>query len=407
MSTPAIQYSGPKIDPSVPWEVSRHLQQIYQKLNNHTQAFGIQQGKINGLKSSTTTNTTIEAGGGSSGGGSSFLGQGLINDQSGQTGYATAPSDNGILLILNDASPVAVSLTTDAAPFYLFITNFGAGTATLAPSTGTINGGASLALLQNQTVLAECDSTNWKTTAIQVTPHSLAKVTHEWLDSYSAATGLFTQSQPAYSDISGTPTLPVTIAPVANTFLTGYNSATGTFSAAVAPVISVFGRTGAVAATTGDYTAAQVTHALDLSNAGTQTMTGTLALPVGQSINVNVVRDASANAVYTAVTGIATFRNPIVTPAEDNTAPQTTVSASGSGSVIFSQPQQGSSWKKTIIYLVAATGTASYTFPVAFSHVPAIVSTNGPAATVVTALSVTAVTVTGSATTGFIILEGF
>lgn len=206
MSTPAIQYSGPKIDPSVPWEVSRHLQQIYQKLNNHTQAFGIQQQKIAGLKSSTTTNTTIETGGGSSGGATSFLGQGLINDQSGETGYATAPSDSGILLILNDASPVAVSLTTDAAPFYLFITNFGAGTATLAPSTGTINGGASLTLLQNQTVLAECDSTNWKTTAIPVSPASKPAVAHEWLTSYTAATGAFGQTQPAFADISGTAT---------------------------------------------------------------------------------------------------------------------------------------------------------------------------------------------------------
>lgn len=209
-----------------------------------------------------------------------------------------------------------------------------------------------------------------------------------------------------YSNLTGTPTLPTTIAVVANEYLTSYNAGTGAFTQALA-VASFKTRTGAVVPATGDYTAAQVTNALDLSNAGTQTMTGTLALLVGQSLNVNVVRDASANAVYTAVTGIATFRNPVVTPAENNTAPQTTVSASTSGSVIFSQPQQGSSWKRVIIYVNAATGTASYTFPVAFTHIPAIVTTNGPAATVVTTLSATAVTVTTSATTGFIILEGF
>lgn len=42
------------------------------------------------------------------------------------------------------------------------------------------------------------------------------------------------------------------------------------------PVTSVFGRTGAVVAQSGDYNASQVTHALDLSNGGTQVLTGTL-----------------------------------------------------------------------------------------------------------------------------------
>jgi hypothetical protein len=36
-------------------------------------------------------------------------------------------------------------------------------------------------------------------------PSTIAKVSHQWLDSYSAVTGLFTQSQPAYSDLSGAP----------------------------------------------------------------------------------------------------------------------------------------------------------------------------------------------------------
>lgn len=47
---------------------------------------------------------------------------------------------------------------------------------------------------------------------------------------------------------------------------------------AVGPVSSVFGRTGAVIAVTGDYTAAQVTNAADLSAAATQTFNGSLAI---------------------------------------------------------------------------------------------------------------------------------
>jgi hypothetical protein len=248
MSEPEIKYSGPVISPEVPWETRRHLQLLYQKFGNHTQAFQQVSSQIKAIK--TGTATTIIEGGGSTPivpPSSNFLGQGLINDQTGQTSYSTQQGDNGILLILNDASAVAVTLTTAASPFYLFLTNFGAGTVTLTPSTGTINGGASLSLLQNQAVLAACDSTNWETTAVFTPPEDTPAVTHEFLTGYDAATGAFTASQPIEADVVNLVSDLAAKAPLASpTF-------TGTVTQPDAPVLTA--PTTATGATAGTATA--------------------------------------------------------------------------------------------------------------------------------------------------------
>ncbi len=63
-----------------------------------------------------------------------------------------------------------------------------------------------------------------------VLPSTKAAVTSKWLASYDATTGAFTQTQPDYSDLTGRPTLPVTDAGSTHHFLTSYTSSTGAFT---------------------------------------------------------------------------------------------------------------------------------------------------------------------------------
>jgi hypothetical protein len=104
-------------------------------------------------KVSTATAAAAAATTGNNGGGSQTVilpAQnviGVVNDQSGETSYSTLPSDYGAFIVLEDASPIAVTLSTGPMiqiPWFAVFVNMGAGTATLTPATGTISFGTTL-----------------------------------------------------------------------------------------------------------------------------------------------------------------------------------------------------------------------------------------------------------------------
>lgn len=72
-------------------------------------------------------------------------------------------ASQGKLVTLSNAGAVAASLTSTAgASFFCAVKNLGAGTATLTPSSGTINGAANLALTTGQGAWLFLDGTNWQ-----------------------------------------------------------------------------------------------------------------------------------------------------------------------------------------------------------------------------------------------------
>lgn len=145
---------------------------------------------------------------------------------------------------------------------------------------------------------------------------------------------------------------------------------------------------------------------------GTTTSASDYSHSIGNSSGNLIIKprvDATAAVTFQNAAGTS---NPLTinttNPSIGINATQTTVSGT-SGTVVFSQPETGSSIKRVIIYFNAETGAVTYTFPVAFTHTPSTHFTDDVPLTsaVVTSKSTTSVTVTGASTTGFIELVGF
>jgi hypothetical protein len=159
-----------------------------------------------------------------------------ISEQAGAS-YTLQNTDYQGIIIFDSGATVNVTLNSNVTPnFQATILNLGSGPIALATSDGSaINGGpSSLTLAPRQGVQVFFANRAWLayagTTVIQIVPQSIGPVTHKWLNSYNATTGLFTESQPNYSDLTGTPQLANTKAPVSHEWLASYDATTGNFT---------------------------------------------------------------------------------------------------------------------------------------------------------------------------------
>jgi hypothetical protein len=105
-----------------------------------------------------------------------------INAQTGTT-YTFVSSDNKKLVTFNNSSAIAVSLAQATGSFgagwSVVVQDLGAGTATITPTTSTINGVSTLAIPQNQGCTITSDGTNYQVsdcTALTVTVTTFDKI---------------------------------------------------------------------------------------------------------------------------------------------------------------------------------------------------------------------------------------
>lgn len=168
----------------------------------------------------------------------------LVNAQVG-TSYTVVVGDAGKLLTFSNAGAIAVTqpIAGFTSGFYYDAENKGVGDVTITTTSSTINGAATLVLHTNQGCRVVYDGTNWQ---VMLGRAHVAKsaVGSQWINSASAD-GVFTSTQPAFTDISGTATgaqLPnpavatkggvFSKAAAASNFLTSISSVDGSVTAA-------------------------------------------------------------------------------------------------------------------------------------------------------------------------------
>lgn len=153
-----------------------------------------------GTSSSTTTstenvtNTTVISGG-------------VVNNQSGVLAYTTTQNDNGAIIVLADALPVALTLNNSVTiPWYCFVYNGGTSDVTVTGQQGTIDGHAHEIITPGLFTIIFFDGSNYFAAALPIVPLSFTADDFQFINAYDATTGIFSASQPDFGGISGNAT---------------------------------------------------------------------------------------------------------------------------------------------------------------------------------------------------------
>ncbi len=163
----------------------------------------------------------------------------------------------------------------------------------------------------------------------------------------------------------------------------------------------------------GEFSVTGVSAGSAIAIGGSASASGSNATAVGNATTASASNSSAfGNGATTSTANQVVIGNTSVTQVESSgsfatATAQTTVSGSIGGAALFSEPNSGTSYKTVMILFFGLNGTASYTFPYAFATTPAVLNTTSVPSSDATTLSATAITVTGSSTTGFMILEGY
>ena len=140
-----------------------------------------------------------------------------VNVQGAATAYTLDNTDYQGLILFTTSSAVTVTLNYALGQnFTATILNIGSGGITLIPIAPPpdsvsplylVDGATSLTLRSGAGCVVAYASRQWYAyvgaTFIPVVPATFNPVTSEWLRGYNAASGAFSASQPAFSDVSG------------------------------------------------------------------------------------------------------------------------------------------------------------------------------------------------------------
>jgi hypothetical protein len=216
-----------------------------------------------------------------------------INAQTGTT-YAILSADGGKLITFSSASAVAVSLpqatTSGFTAGYSFdVETLGAGSATITPTTSTINGASTLVIATNQGCTVTSDGTNYQVSACTA------------VGGGGGGSGTITSSTSGQVPVY---TAATTVAGNAN-----FTATSGALT------LGVSGTAGSVKmgnATSGTVTVQPVTGALGSVTASLPANTGTIAetnlaqtFSAAQTLNAGLTLTNSANAFTQSSTGLS------------------------------------------------------------------------------------------------------